>query len=503
MALSNVIERGFLFLANVFSARLTGAENYGTYGLALQTAGILASHASLGIGLVATRFAAEYPQGHPDHRAFVQRILQLSFGLALLSSVLMLALAWPLAHWLFDQPGLYPVLQVALLTAPVFVMFEAIRGLFVGHLQYFNLVVLSASFGSLMLVFLPLAANSGPRWMIIAHALCAFLAIAYLLVRVVRRLLLHLFSPSPSPLPLRRMLRFGMMQLGSGTAVSLVMMWLMALLVRYQPPEEALAASLFPLGTVVHDGLSVLLAMGALLVPYFGLREVGYFNAASSIRNLTSLLPGLLLQVSYSLMTDQQSKQYGGARRVVLINTWLSALYLVPIAGLGMAIMPWLLPFFFGAQFTEGVTAACILLATATVHTVSQAAVNRLSIVRLRVLAWINLVWVMIAGLLGWYLVSRHGAGGVALTLFIAHAATMLLVPLALRWLGELPKGLWTLTLLGLAGAIIPLAIALRSQDANLFSMPRLGMIATAALITLLIWLFRRTAVQRVPDAPA
>lgn len=79
VALASICERGLLFLANVLSARVSGPENYGTYGLTLQTAGILASHASLGIGLVATRFAAEYPPGHPQNRLFVQRILQLSF----------------------------------------------------------------------------------------------------------------------------------------------------------------------------------------------------------------------------------------------------------------------------------------------------------------------------------------------------------------------------------------------------------------------------------------
>jgi O-antigen/teichoic acid export membrane protein len=498
VALASICERGLLFLANVFSARVSGPENYGTYGLTLQTAGVLASHASLGIGLVATRFAAEYPLGHPQNRAFVRSILHLSFYLAVLSSVLMLALSWPLAYWFFGKPALVRVLQVALLTAPVFVLFEAIRGLLVGQTFYSGLIVLSAIFGVFMVFLLPLSAPKGPRWMLFTHAMCALVALLTVILIIIRRYHLtdlsfrRLPDTAEEHVPLARMLRFGMLQVGSGTAVNLIMIWLMALLVRYAPPEDLISSYIMPIGLVMLEGPAFVLSAGALFVSYFGLREVGYYNAASSLRNLSSLLPGLLLQVSYTLMTDRRSETYGGARRIVLVNTWLTSIFIIPIAGLGIAIMPWLLPFLFGKEFTEGVEPASYLLATAVVHTISQAAVNRLSIISLRTLAAVNLLWVLVAGIVGWFLVQSKGATGVAQSLLLAHCATMIVVPFTLQWLRGTSAWLWIVTGIGLAGALAPLFLSLFVQNhSDLFYWPRLAVVAVSGFLTLVLWLIR------------
>jgi O-antigen/teichoic acid export membrane protein len=492
VALANIVERGFLFLANAISARVTGPENYGTYGLALQTAGILASHASLGIGLVALRYAAEFPPGHPQNRSFVQRILQLSLVLALVSSVLMLALAWPLANWFYSKPGLYRVLQVALLTAPVFVLFEALRGLLLGQSYYRGIVFLSIIFGLLMAAFLPLAAPRGPRWMVGTHAVAAFVALGVVMFLIIHRFRIKLGERVSTEVPMSRMLRFGILQVGSGTAVSLLMIGMMALLVRYAPPEEVVGAMLTPLSMVQMDGPAMALSAGAGLVSFLGLREVGYFSAASSLRNLIALIPGLLLQVSYGLMTDRRSESYGGAKRIVLVNTWLSAIFIIPTAGVGMAVMPWLLPLFFGRDFAEGVPAASLLLATATAHTVSQAAVNRISIVKLRWLAGLNILWVLVAGACGWFLIPRLGASGVAVSLLIAHCATMLAVPEVLRLLGELHRGLWMITLIGLAGALGPLAlIASCPEEAGLWCWQRPAIVGWSGGLALLLWAIR------------
>lgn len=65
IGIATILERGFQFVANFTSARIAGEENLGAYSLALQAAGSLASQASLGIGMVATRFSAEYPRWPP------------------------------------------------------------------------------------------------------------------------------------------------------------------------------------------------------------------------------------------------------------------------------------------------------------------------------------------------------------------------------------------------------------------------------------------------------
>jgi O-antigen/teichoic acid export membrane protein len=495
VALAALCERGLLFLANVLCARMSGPENYGTYGLAIQTAGALASQASLGIGLVATRFAAEFPVGHPQNRAFVRRILQLSAGLAVLASILMLLLAWPLAHWFYNRPLLFQVLLVALLSAPAFVLLEAVRGLLLGQMYHRGLLILSLIFGVLMILLLPPAAIKGPRWMVATHALCCLVALSVVITVLVRKY--HLLEPNEvaEELPLVRMLRFGILQVGSGTAINLVMILMMALLVRSSPAEESLAAAMIPLGGAILNGTALMMTVGLAFSPLFGLREVGYYNAASSIRNLTSLLPGLMLQVTYGLMTDRRGEQYGGVNRILLINTWLAAFYIVPVVGLGIAIMPWLLPFFFGPSFAEGVVPACYLLAVAAVHTVSQASVNRLSVLRARTLGLVNLFWVAVATVSGLLLVPAEGATGVAKSLLIAHASTMLVVPETLRLYRGLPPGLWYLTLLGFTGALLPL-VWLQSSlyDGTLYDLTsgsRLLMLASSLLVTILLWFAR------------
>jgi len=495
VALASLCERGFLFLANVLAARTSGPENYGTYGLAIQTAGFLASQASLGIGLVATRFAAEFPPGHMQNRAFVRRILQLSAGLAIAAGALMLLLAWPLAHWFYSKPYLFQVLLVALFSAPAFVLLEAVRGLLLGQLYHRGMLVLSIVFGVLMVLLLPPAAIKGPRWMVATHALCTTIALATTVILLIRRYHLLRRNEVAEQLPMVRMFRFGVLQLGSGTAINLVMLWMLALLVRFAPPEDMLSAAIVPMGGTILHGTALVLTIGVAFSPLLGLREVGYYNAASSIRNLASMLPGLLLQVTYGLMTDRRGEQYGGVNRVLLINTWLSAFFIIPVVGVGMAVMPWLLPFFFGRGFAEGVVPACYLLAVAAVHTVSQAAVNRLSVVRARTLGLVNLLWVGVAMVAGWLLVPREGATGVAQSLLIAHVVTMLVVPETLRPYRGLPAGLRFLTLVGLVGALLPLVLLQwclseeRLYDPTAW--PRVLMILSALLLAGVLWACR------------
>lgn len=459
IAIATLLERGFLFLANVLSARIAGAENYGAYGLALQTAGFLASQASLGIGMVATRFAAEYPVGHPQNRAFVLRIIQLSVCLALAASFLMLICVWPLAHWFYNKPLFFRVLLVTVFTAPMFVMLDAARGLMLGLSYYRGLVMLSSIFGLTMLLLMPWAAMEGPGWMVFAHAVSALSACIVILWLLHHHFNINLFSRIASDVPVKPMLRFGLLQLGTSTAVNLVMIAMMALLVRYASREELIATSLLPLGFALQQGVMWMTNYALSVYPFFGFREVGYYNAASSIRNITGILPSLLNQATISLMTRLRGEPYGGVNRVVLINTWLSAMYMLPVTCLGLILLPWLLPFFFGKDFVEGVYPASYLLVVALIHMVSQPAVNQLTILRPRVIMFIHMAWIVVALLSAWFLVPGQGAAGVALALILAHAAAAMLVPLALEYLGQVPPQLFTMTMAGMLGGLLPLLL--------------------------------------------
>lgn len=487
IAFASLIERGFLFIANASSARLAGVENFGTYGLALSAAGFLASQASLGIGMVATRFSSEYPVGHVHNREFVQRIVQLSLMLSLIASVLMMGLAWPMAHWFYNKPLFFRVLLVTVFTAPVFVLLDAVRGLMLGLSYYRGLVLLSSIFGVMMLCLMPLAAMRSPRMMVFTHGVCALTACIAVFMVLRRKFELKLFSPSTREVPIIHMLRFGLVQLGSSAAVNVVMMVLMALLVRYASREELLSASLMPLGFALQQGSVWMINVGLSCVPMFGFREVGYYTAAGSMRNITALVPGLLNQTTIGLMTNLRGEQFGGVNRIVVINTWLSAIFVMPVTAVALILLPWLLPLVYGKGFIGGVAPASYLLVVGMIHMISQPAVNRLTVVRPRTVMLVQIAWIVVALGAAFLLVPRMGASGVALALLLAHTASALLVLVGLKWHQSLPRFLTQLTVVGIVGGI-SLLVVLDYQHLNLWHASNGMVVAITLAILYCLW---------------
>jgi O-antigen/teichoic acid export membrane protein len=457
IGIATILERGFQFIANFTSARIAGEENLGAYSLALQAAGSLASQASLGIGMVATRFSAEYPASHPLNRAFIQRILQLSFGLALFSSILMLVIAWPLANWFYDKPHFYRILILTVVTAPALVMVDAIRGLLLGLSYYRGLVILSSVVGVSMLLLMPWAAGRSPRAMLLAHAVSYSLACITILLVLKRKYSLRVFDPATAEVPIRAMLRFGLLHLGTSTAVGLVPMVLLAMLLRYSTPPDVLM--IFPYAFLFQFGFGWLILIASLAVPQMGFREVGYYTVASTMRNMITTIPGLLNQLTIGLMTRLRGDEFGGVNRVVLINTWLSFIFMVPVTALFHICLPWLLPLFYGKRFVEAVEPASYLLSVALVHMISQPAVNRLMVVSQRTLVYIQFIWIVVSLGSAYLLIPSMRASGVALSLLIAHIATALLVPLGLKLHNALPLHLTRLTLMGVLSGVLPLLV--------------------------------------------
>ncbi|MFO0813397.1 MAG: oligosaccharide flippase family protein [Gemmatales bacterium] len=459
LALATLIERGLLFFANTSAARIAGPENYGTYGLALQTASFMATQAGMGIGLVATRFSSEYPMGHAHHRDFIQKIIHLSLILAAGSSLLMLALAWPMAHWFYQKPMFFRVLIVGIISTPAFVLLDAIRGMMLGLSYHRGIAFLSLFFGLGMLVLMPWAAGRSARWMILTHAICALTACGAIFLILRQKFELTVLRRPTHHVPLRPMLRFGLFQLGSTTAMNLCMMALMAMLVRFATKEELLITSLLPLGLLFQHGVAWMMNMGLSVFPLFGFHEVGYYNAANSVRNVTSIVPGLLNQTTIGLMTKLKGEEFGGVNRILLINTWLTAMFMIPTTVALLLLLPFLIPLLFGYDFTEAVTPAGLLLAVALVHMVSQAAVNRLTVVSPRTVMVIILIWIVITLLGGWFLIPAYGATGVAIALVISHTASALMVLAGLSLHECMPQQLPLLTLLSIAVAGLYLAI--------------------------------------------
>lgn len=490
IALATFLERGFQFLANILSVRFGGIENYGAYGLALQAGGFMAGQASLGIGMVAWRFAAEYPAGHELHRDYVHRIVYLSLGLAILSALLMLVFAWPMARWFYDKPQFYPILLVTVYSAPAFVMLDAIRGLMVGISYYRGLVLLSSIFGISLLLLIPGASIQGARWMVTTHALCALFACVTLLVILNRKFKWKLLSSNVNKVPIWPMVRFGMVQLGTGTLISLVTMTLMAMLVRHGSTDKSLAMTLVPLGLVLAQGTVWMISIGFSHYPLFGFREVAYYNAASAFRSMVSIVPTMLSQTMMSLVTNKRGEAFGGADRMVLINTWITAFFLLPVTAIGQILMFWLLPFFYGPELVGGVLPACLLLAVASIHMVSLSVYNRLNVLSPRSAMMVNVLWAIIVLISAFLLTPAQGAAGVCLALLLAHTTATMSCVFMLSRFGELPANLLFITILSILGAVVPLVFLNEHQYALLTGANGLILLISAFLAWLL-WLLR------------
>lgn len=423
-----VLERGFGFLANLLAARVAGPHSFGAYSVVLATAGTVANYAGAGIGSTANRFSGQYPFSSKSYGGFLRTIILVSVCSALLAAALMLAGAGPLARVLLRNEGLVGVLRIAALSAGALILFECCRGLLVGQQRFQALILLSIVSGFGMLLVLPLTAHVGAAAMIGGHAGVAFLAIA----------VCALFSRRLGIVPATRgteeehgprlhtILMFGLVQFGAVIGINIASWCIASLVAR---------------------------ADASLL-------QMGIYAVASQFRGLASILPGMLSQVTYPLLTAKSGRQYGGADRVVLVNTYLSTSLTITFVGLTVLFLPWILLHLYGQSYIGAEVPTVLLLATAIIHMGITAPANRLSIVNLRALGVINGLWAIAVVLLGIWLVPVYGATGAAAAFFVGHLFSQLAVLLALKYVGTLPGGLLRLSLTGMLGAIMFASLA-------------------------------------------
>ncbi|HEX8774998.1 MAG TPA: oligosaccharide flippase family protein [Pyrinomonadaceae bacterium] len=425
-----MLDRGFGFLANLLAARAAGPQSFGAYSVVLATAGTVASYAGAGIGSTANRFSGKYPVGSPGYRGFLRTIILVSLCSAFLAALLMLAGAVPLARVLLRNEGLVGVLQVAAFSAGALILLECLRGLLIGQQRFQALILLSVVSGTGMLLVLPLAARAGgAAAMICGQAGVALLAVAACAL-FSRRL-----GIAPATLEAEEgqegpgaqtIVKFGLVQFGAAVGLNIASWWLASLVARAD----------------------------------VSLLQMGMYAVANQFRGLASILPGLLGQVTYPLLTAESGRHYGGPDRVVLINTFLSTSLVIIFAGLTMAFLPWILPALYGQSYTGAEVPSILLLATAISHMGGAAAANRVSIVNLRALGVINGLWAAGVVLIGIWLVPLAGATGAATAFFLGHLFSQAAVLVVLKQAEALPRGLLRLTLTGMLCAIMLTALA-------------------------------------------
>ncbi|MEK6280452.1 MAG: oligosaccharide flippase family protein [Acidobacteriota bacterium] len=417
------IERGCGFLANLFAARAAGPQTFGAYSVVLATAGTIANYAGAGIGSTANRFSGEYPIASQGYRGFLRTIMLVSLGSALLGAGLMLAGAGPFARVLLRNDALVNVLRIAALSAGALILLECCRGLLIGQHKFQALILLSLVSGVGMLLILPAAAHVGAGAMIGGHASVALVAVA-VCAMFSRRLgivpAIHKAEEGRGP-GVSSILKFGLVQFGAVVGINIASWWLASLVARSDT----------------------------------SLVQMGMYAVANQFRGLASIMPGLLSQISYPLLTAESWRDYGGPERVLLVNTFLATALVMVFACGATIVLPWILLLLYGASYTSAETPAVIALGTATIHMSSVPAAYRLSIVNLRATGAINMAWAVVVVSFGILFVPAAGATGAAAAFLIAHLFTQCAVLIALRQSHSLPKGILQLSVVSIFGTLL------------------------------------------------
>lgn len=435
LATATALERALAFGGSFLAARAGGAGTLGAYTMALSTALNVASYTGAGMGTTATRFAAGHGRETAAYAAVVRALAAVASLSALLAAVLLIAAAEPVARVLLRNEALTPLLRVAGLAAAATILLDGCRGFLVGVRRYGAVLLVAVIVGVTLLVGLPLAARLGPMAMVVVQAGSALAAVAACLALAGPLGLAPLATRSDRVSPVvRTVWQFGLVQLGSLVAVNAAGWWLNMLVARTDPS---------------------LVAMGLLAV---GLQ----------LRNMVGLAPGLLTQSGYSLLVGGAQKDEAGEdtpAHALRVCTALAMLGVLVLAGGALLVLPWALPWAYGASYHAAVAPTTLLLATAVVHMGGSPAAARLTVVDARRAGLVNLAWaaLVVAGATWW--VPWGGVVAAAGTYLAAHLLSVVLVLVALGR-RHVPSPVGPVTAVGSATALV-LALLALARDAR------------------------------------
>ncbi len=429
------IERVLSFVSVTLAARIGGPQAFGGYAVTLATAGAIAAYAGAGIGVTAVRFSGDYRPGSAGYRQFVKALGVIAICSALIAALFTFVGAGPIARWLLGNGDLAVVIRVAAISAGAMVLLDCCRGLLLGQQKFYGLLLLSLVSGVGLIVALPLASRIGATAMVTVQGSVALLTVIVFMVAS-PRLGIRPTSPAENdaPVPIRQVFAFGLVQFSAFAGISIAT-WCIASFV-------ARADS--------------------------SLKQMAFYSVANQWRGLAAMAPGLLTQVIYSSLTNKSSEPFGGPDRVLLSTTLITAILVMLCGGLAIVGLPWILPLVYGHRYAGAETAVSLLLATSIIHMSGQPAAQRLSIVRLRAIGIVNLIWSSLLIVFGFALIRGQAATGAAIAFLIAHFASNVLVAAFLYREKTLPSGYFVTIGVATIGALTMAALAyLRANSSS------------------------------------
>ncbi|MGC2657963.1 MAG: hypothetical protein WA324_08285 [Bryobacteraceae bacterium] len=423
---ATTLERGLTFLSNILAARLGGAHTLGAYSLALTTANNVASYAGAGIGTTANRFAGEVQSNSPEFAGLVRTLALVSVQSSLLAAFSLWVIAGPFARVLLNNPGLTTLLQFAALSSGAMILLECFRGFLIGRRSYSALVTLSAILGCGLCIGVPIAAHYGATYMVMVQASAA-LGTVFACVILQRK---HLFpktrKPSNAGVRMGSIWRFSAVQLAGVVGLNAAGWWTASLVTRADVT----------------------------------LLQMGFFASASQLRNMVALLPGLASQGNFALLTNGGGDRYGGVGRVLTQCSFLACMLGLLTSATALVLLPWLLRYVYGPTFAPAEPACAVAIATGLIHMGLAPSAARLTIVSLRFTTVINALWSILVIAAGPFFVPHGGAFAAAIIFFGAHIISGVLVLVALFSKADLPRPVFSSSLLVVLVALSAATIA-------------------------------------------
>jgi O-antigen/teichoic acid export membrane protein len=421
-------ERGASFLSNVLAARLAGPGVFGAYSLALTTANNVASYAGAGIGATANRFVGQYPAGSRGYPSLLRVLALVSASCAAIAALILLVGATPMARFLLRNVKLEGSLKIAALSAAGFILLECCRGLLVGQRSFSTLLLLSVMVGVGLVAAVSSTARFGASAMLVGQAGAVLVAVLFVGWLIHRNATSQPFlggddGTRPSIL---KIWRFGLVQLGGIMGLNAAGWWVASLVARQDP----------------------------------SLTQMAFYAIASQLRNVATLVPSLVGQTSFAMLTEEGGTDFGGSDRVLAVSSVFASLLGALCAGATITIVPWVLRFLYGHAYERAALASSIAVATVLVHMGSAPAAYRLTIVSLRVTGIINLVWTVVVLAAGTWLIPEGGAVAAVATFFAAHVLSMILVLIWLRRHHALPPFVVSVSVVNLFIACALLALS-------------------------------------------
>ena len=409
---SVAMERGAGFLANILAARLGGAQTFGAYSLAINTANNISMYAAGGIGATAARFSGKYRHGSAGYPSLVRALAIVSFVSATIASLGLWLGAAPIAH-LLGKDSFVTLLRCAWISAAGVVLMECARGFFVGQRFVAALLSMSLAVGAGMVFLLPYAAHRhSPITMIELQggiSLCAVGLCCLFGRQLGWRTNTYVGTTEPLGGILREVWSFGFVQLAGLVGSNLAGWWLTALVAR-------------------NDTTLV---------------QMSFFTIASQMRNLVGLPPSLLTEGSYAVMADPTHEASQTPQRVMALCCFAALSVSVLLGAAGMILIPWGLSLLYGRTYAAAGAAVAVGLATAVAHMGTAPAAARLTIVSIRATAVINTIWAIFVATTSTLLLLHGGSAWQAMAIyFCAHVLSSCLVLFTLKRRDRLPVGL-------------------------------------------------------------